>query len=403
GVPESVRHHPAVFATLTAPSFGATHTRVTNPATGQVKPCRIRRKAELCPHGRLMSCRQRHSENAPCLGRPLCMDCYDYSHHVVWHSWAGELWRYTSQKLNRALGKLGKHHNIKLRASYGKVGEYQRRGVIHFHALIRIDQVDPDHPDEIIAPPPAITADLLTALLAHTVTSVGLDTPPYPGTEHTWPIQWGTQTDIRPVTGMGAGTINAEAVAAYLAKYATKATEPSGLPVIPRLNGETAHHYATPETHIGRIIAHAWQLGDTPAHIHAAHREWIANHPHDARQDTTEDPAPLHTWKTTYGRLRRWAHMLGFGGHFSTKSRHYSTTHKQLRAQRREHRTTHRAANRRRWDNHECNDDTTLIITELALAGVGWHTSADAQLATDAAARAREQRQAAKDYRLTAS
>jgi hypothetical protein len=25
-------------------------------------------------------------------------------------------------------------------------------------------------------------------------------------------------------------------------------------------------------------------------------------------------------------RLRKWAHMLGFGGHFSTKSRHYSTT-----------------------------------------------------------------------------
>jgi hypothetical protein len=25
-------------------------------------------------------------------------------------------------------------------------------------------------------------------------------------------------------------------------------------------------------------------------------------------------------------RLRKWAHMLGFGGHFSTKSRRYSTT-----------------------------------------------------------------------------
>jgi replication initiator protein RepSA len=25
-------------------------------------------------------------------------------------------------------------------------------------------------------------------------------------------------------------------------------------------------------------------------------------------------------------RLRKWAHMLGFGGHFSSKSRRYSTT-----------------------------------------------------------------------------
>src|SRR4029450_9137067 len=25
-------------------------------------------------------------------------------------------------------------------------------------------------------------------------------------------------------------------------------------------------------------------------------------------------------------RLRKWAHMLGFGGHFSTKTRRYSTT-----------------------------------------------------------------------------
>ena len=30
-------------------------------------------------------------------------------------------------------------------------------------------------------------------------------------------------------------------------------------------------------------------------------------------------------------RLRKWAHMLGFGGHFSTKSRRYSTTLTALR------------------------------------------------------------------------
>ncbi len=33
-------------------------------------------------------------------------------------------------------------------------------------------------------------------------------------------------------------------------------------------------------------------------------------------------------------RLRKWAHMLGFGGHFATKSRTYSTTFGALRQER---------------------------------------------------------------------
>ena len=401
GVPETVRQHPAVFATLTAPSFGAVHTRVISRKTGKVRPCRVRRTIELCPHGRLTSCRHRHTETSPILGQPLCLDCYDHSHHVVWNSQVGELWRRTTITLNRALVRLGKHHGITLRASYGKVAEYQARGVVHFHALIRIDQVNPADPDAILTPPSAITADILAALVAHAVTTTGYDTPPYPGTEHTWPIHWGHQVDIRPVTGMDNGAITAEAVAAYLAKYATKATEPAGLPVVRRLNGETAHHYADPDTHLGRLIAHAWQLGDTPDHIKQAQRDWDATHPIGTPEDNTDDPSPRHQWKTTYGRLRRWAHMLGFGGHFATKSRRYSTTHKQLRAGRRHHQTTHRRNTGKRWDNHEPDDDTTLIITELTLAGVGYHTTADAQLATAAAARAREQRQVAKEERRT--
>ncbi|WP_435867293.1 replication initiator [Streptosporangium canum] len=36
--------------------------------------------------------------------------------------------------------------------------------------------------------------------------------------------------------------------------------------------------------------------------------------------------------------LRRWAHMLGYGGHFSTKSRRYSVTLGALRRVRADHR-----------------------------------------------------------------
>jgi hypothetical protein len=41
GVPTTVAGHPAVFATLTAPSFGPVHTRTVNPTSGKVRPCHI--------------------------------------------------------------------------------------------------------------------------------------------------------------------------------------------------------------------------------------------------------------------------------------------------------------------------------------------------------------------------
>ncbi len=64
--------------------------------TGQVKPCRMRRTVERCRHGRVLVGRQRHDEDAKCVGHPLCPQCYDYAHHVVWNAWASELWRRTT-------------------------------------------------------------------------------------------------------------------------------------------------------------------------------------------------------------------------------------------------------------------------------------------------------------------
>ena len=62
GMPESVAVHPCVFATFTAPSFGPVHTRVVTTG-GKVARCRPRRKASYCPHGRRISCGQRHKED----------------------------------------------------------------------------------------------------------------------------------------------------------------------------------------------------------------------------------------------------------------------------------------------------------------------------------------------------
>ena len=110
GVPTTVAGHPAVFATLTAPSFGPVHTRVVNPRSGTVRPCHPRRNVIRCPHGKALVCTQRHSDNAPSLGEPLCLDCYDHAHHVVWNGWAGELWRRTMIALNRSLRALEQAH-----------------------------------------------------------------------------------------------------------------------------------------------------------------------------------------------------------------------------------------------------------------------------------------------------
>jgi hypothetical protein len=116
GMPESVSIHPCVFATFTAPSFGPVHTRVEQPG-GKIARCRPRRKASYCPHGRRISCGQRHKETDACLGRPLCPDCYDYNAAVVWNAHASELWRRTVITLRRQLAKLARRHGVRVKLS----------------------------------------------------------------------------------------------------------------------------------------------------------------------------------------------------------------------------------------------------------------------------------------------
>jgi hypothetical protein len=95
--------------------------------------------------------------------------------------------------------------------------------------------------------------------------------------------------------------------------------------------------------------------------------------------------------------------MLGFGGHFATKSRRYSTTHKTLRADRRTWRRTQQQEWRRRHQLDDTDDDeATLVVGDLTLAGIGWNTTGDAQLAAQAAARARAYRDLAREERSTA-
>jgi hypothetical protein len=95
--------------------------------------------------------------------------------------------------------------------SYAKVAEYQRRGVVHFHAIIRLDgRAGPTTP-----PPTWATLALLTAAIGQAARAVSVQTPAAPGLPaHT--LTWGRELDTRPVTT--TGELTDSKVAAYVAK-----------------------------------------------------------------------------------------------------------------------------------------------------------------------------------------
>ena len=83
--------------------------------------------------------------------------------------------------------------------------------------------------------------------------------------------------------------------------------------------------------------------------------------------------------------------MLGFGGHFLTKSRRYSVTFGQLRKARTEHRRAHNhpAGERDPW-GRPLDDSVVLVVGAWSVTGIGYTTNAEADLAMAAAARARD-------------
>lgn len=140
GVPKEAAAHPALFLTVTAPSFGPVHTR--REKEGAARMCHPQKTAR-CPHGRRTDCHQTHQRDDDCLGDPLCPECFDYAGAVLWNTHATELWRRTTIAIRRELARtlgvpttcLADH----ARLSYAKVVEYQDRGLIHLHVVVRLD------------------------------------------------------------------------------------------------------------------------------------------------------------------------------------------------------------------------------------------------------------------------
>ncbi|WP_179806354.1 replication initiator [Micromonospora purpureochromogenes] len=398
GVPDSVGRHPVVFATFTAPSFGAVHRRHVPSHTCFTRqrcdcrpaPCRARSNAGTCPHGQPAACFARHDADDPQLGQPLCLDCYDHAHQVVWNYFSGELWRRTKQAIERHLAVLCRQRGIPkvrivtasgkvrwvppVRVSHGKVAEMQRRAAVHFHVLLRLDGVDFDDPDALVPPPAGVTVDDLEAAVHAAARQIAVTTPPHPDQQSGWVVAWGEQVDVRRINSAG-GELTDSKVAAYLAKYATKATEATGHSFT-RLTPATINDYADPEgDHLARLIDACWHLG-RPTGADTASGAATA----DDRQDG------LDTRFNVYAGLRRWAHMIGFGGHFLTKARRYSVTFGLLRATR----TTYR----RTEDNGMAD---TITVGTLTYVGAGWLSDGDALLANTAAQERRESRRVGRE------
>ncbi|MCX5423168.1 plasmid replication initiator protein [Streptomyces sp. NBC_00114] len=302
GVTDGVRRHPRLFVTLTAPSFGAVH-RASGPDGAF---CRPRRSGGVCEHGRPLGCGQKHEDTDSVVGQPLCPDCYDYAGHVLWHSSAGALWNRYCHMLRRHLAtaagitqtRLGEH----LKVSFAKVAEYQRRGAIHFHAVIRLD--GPDGPSS--PPPPWVTTDMLSDAVGSAAAKVEVHTLYSPATGERI-LKWGEQLDVHVIRSDAfteSSTVTDSAVAAYVAKYVSKSVGDAG-GIDYRIQDFDSIRLAPVNAHLRALMTACWRLGGLP--------------------------------ELDALNLRAWAHTLGYRGHVLTKSRQYSTTYGALRAVRADH------------------------------------------------------------------
>ena len=316
-VPTVVSGHPRVFATFTAPSFGAVHAHRSDDH-GRPRRCH--------PAG-LRRCLIRHHATDPRLGQPLDPSTYDYIGSIIWNGLSTRLWARTVQLTNRRCARLlGIRQSdwpASGRVAVAKVSEYQARGLVHFHAVFRLDGSRPE-----LDPPPGATTELLAAAIQQAAILAQVAVPISSILNGMAPIVWGEQLDLKPIDSGGPDhQLSDQQVAAYIAKYATKGADVvggvdrplacrpchglgsrDGMPC-PDCKGTGRPNGTIPPAanpHAQRMIDTCWTLGGLP--------------------------------ELSDLRLRPWAHMLGFRGHFSTKSRRYSTTLTQLRHARRDHR-----------------------------------------------------------------
>jgi hypothetical protein len=336
GVPESVAEHPQVFATLTAPGFGAVHTRPDD--------------------GRRCRCGRRHSEDDPELGSAIDPGTYDYDGAVLWNWHAPVLWNRFVTELVRVLAAAANVSESawrkQVRVAYAKVAEFQARGLVHFHAIIRLDHAT----DRAKAPGLRVTADQLAAAITKAARRTTVQG--HGGGGEVLELCLGEQLHVEILADARSGEpLCPEQVAGYVAKYSCKGsheqiTRPGASP-------EQLRDGGVPEQLV-QMASAALRLAARPG----------------------------------LGGLGRWVHMLGFRGHFVTKSRGYSTTLGELRGA--------RAAYRAGQDDQTTDDDdeSTPVLAFWTYLGSGYLNPGDVLLAAGVEASLRAAREALLDLRV---
>lgn len=291
GTPTVVATHPRLFVTLTAPSFGAVHTIRDGGS------CVVRTQSanSRCVHGQPTSCSRRHSDDDKNLGRPLCEKCFDYRGAVLWNAHASRLWNNTIQLVRRLLaaeGGVGQPNLARVaQLHYLKVAEVQRRGLAHFHCVLRLDG-----PESIESEPPPWAS---VEMLEHVVRT-SIERAQVPASDGR-PARWGRVYDIQDLALRDEEVAK---VAAYVAKYAAKTTDGSK-ELARRFRSRRQITTLIDDSHLRRLALTAWDLGG------------------EAKYESI--------------RLKAHAHTFGFTGQLITKSRAFSTTFAALRTARTEY------------------------------------------------------------------
>jgi hypothetical protein len=349
--------------------------------------------------------------------------------------------------------------------AYARVGEYQKRGLVHVHvhALVRLDRAMPDcRKDEIRRPSARFTVEVLEQAVRSAVTEVRAKGSKYLGSPR---VRWGEELDVRALSDAGGRRARPPATSPSTPRRAPSrpagcctASRPlrsrpfgcgrmCGRTCAPRSSctrrpSRTPTRCAarTPPPRTRRASTRPPPAAATPTSSPSAlaRRSPATSGSASASVESAATVAPritacgdaelrdgtaleltLHTGERIHlaavariahatprlrdrhdPRLAACAHQFGHRGQCLTKSRRYSTTLTALRQARHEHaaRTHEQHAEVRSGGQLALGaEQPRMRISALRYVGQGHLTAADALLAASAAARAREQRRAARE------
>jgi hypothetical protein len=327
-----------------------------------------------CVHGNPLSCNTLHNADDPAVGQPLCGQCYDYTGHVLFNWHAPELWRRFTIALRRVVARhlrsVGAEGDA-LRVSFVKVAEYQRRAVIHYHTLIRLDTTEQDgateESDSLVSA--VELATLVRAAANQVQLPVESSTASPPQTCQPRALRFGAQIDTQPLSAPGETAESrqglARRVAAYLAKYTTKSVAEFGI-AARRISPAAIAELDIP-AHTRRILTTLARLAALPGNT----------------------------------AMLAWLHTLGYRGHITTKSRRYSITMTALRTIR--HRWRQHHTDQPKLADLQHNSAEQLIgltavdeLDDWRITGAGHRNDGERLLVHTAAHQARQHRYLAR-------